>query len=98
MRFTTIAAARCTGQFRSTEASVIRIARFHQLRLAHFNRPRGSTSCADFNGLLRANETEGHLHMSDDKVGKNLKGMDELDFVGWNRADWLGTFAHYHTD
>lgn len=36
--------------------------------------------------------------MSDDNVGKNLKGMDELDFVGWNGADWHGVFAHYHTD
>jgi hypothetical protein len=24
--------------------------------------------------------------------------MDELDFKGWNRADWQGVFAHYHTD
>jgi hypothetical protein len=36
--------------------------------------------------------------MSDDKVGLNLKGMDELDFIGWNGADWRGVFAHYHTD
>lgn len=36
--------------------------------------------------------------MSDDNVSKNLKGMDELDFIGWNGADWQGVFAHYHTD
>ncbi len=36
--------------------------------------------------------------MSDDQVLKNLKGMDQLDFDGWNGADWQGTFAHLHTD
>jgi hypothetical protein len=36
--------------------------------------------------------------MADDEVTRNLKGMDELDFVGWNSADWHGVFAHYHTD
>ena len=35
---------------------------------------------------------------SDDQVGRNLKGMDDLDFVGWNNADWTGVFAHHHTD
>jgi len=24
--------------------------------------------------------------------------MDDLDFVGWNNADWTGVFAHHHTD
>src|SRR6266511_5663176 len=24
--------------------------------------------------------------------------MDELDFAGWNEADWEGVFARYHTD
>lgn len=24
--------------------------------------------------------------------------MDDLDFVGWNNADWNGVFAHHHTD
>jgi hypothetical protein len=24
--------------------------------------------------------------------------MDELDFEGWNGADWHGTFARRHTD
>ena len=28
----------------------------------------------------------------------NLKGMDDLDFTGWNNADWDGVFAHHHTD
>ena len=36
--------------------------------------------------------------MADDNVTRNLDGMDELDFTGWNRADWSGVFAHYHTD
>ena len=36
--------------------------------------------------------------MADDEVTRNLKGMDELDFKGWNRADWQGVFAHLHTD
>jgi hypothetical protein len=36
--------------------------------------------------------------MADDEVARNLKGMDELDFNAWNRADWHGLFAHYHAD
>ena len=32
---------------------------------------------------------------NDDAVDRNLLGMDELDFVGWNNADWTGVFAHY---
>jgi hypothetical protein len=37
--------------------------------------------------------------MSDDQqVGSNLKGMDVLDFEGWNNADWHGVFAHHHTE
>jgi ketosteroid isomerase-like protein len=36
--------------------------------------------------------------MADDKVTRNLKSMDDLDFTAWNRADWHGLFAHYHTD
>ncbi len=34
----------------------------------------------------------------EDQVKTNLKGMDNLDFVGWNNADWNGVFAHHHTD
>lgn len=34
----------------------------------------------------------------DDQVGRNLKGMDDLDFIGWNSADWTGVFARHHTD
>ena len=30
-------------------------------------------------------------------VDRNLKGMDDLDFVGWNTADWNGVFADHHT-
>ena len=36
--------------------------------------------------------------MQEDQVNKNLKGMDDLDFIGWNNADWHGVFAHHHTD
>ena len=36
--------------------------------------------------------------MPDDEVARNLKGMDELDFKGWNNADWEGVFAHHHTN
>jgi len=35
---------------------------------------------------------------SNEQVKRNLKGMDDLDFVGWNNADWDGVFAHHHTD
>jgi len=36
--------------------------------------------------------------MKSDQVERNLKGMDDLDFIGWNSADWKGVFAHHHTD
>jgi hypothetical protein len=36
--------------------------------------------------------------MADDEVTRNLQGMDELDFKGWNRADWHGVFTQSHTD
>ena len=36
--------------------------------------------------------------MADDQVTANLKGMDDLDFTGWNNADWNGVFARHHTD
>ena len=36
--------------------------------------------------------------MSDDQVKANLEAMDDLDFNGWNNADWHGVFAHRHTD
>ena len=36
--------------------------------------------------------------MQDDQVDKNIKGMDDLDFIGWNSADWHGVFAHHHTE
>lgn len=36
--------------------------------------------------------------MADDEVTSNLQGMNELDFNGWNRADWHGVFARCHTD
>jgi len=36
--------------------------------------------------------------MQSDQVKKNLKGMDDLDFICWNNADWHGVFAQQHTD
>ena len=36
--------------------------------------------------------------MNDDQVSANLQGMDDLDFTGWNSADWHGVFARHHTD
>jgi len=36
--------------------------------------------------------------MAEDTVTRNLQHMDELDFTGWNGADWEGVFAHRHTD
>ena len=36
--------------------------------------------------------------MADDDVARNLSSMDDLDFRAWNRADWHGRFARYHTD
>lgn len=33
-----------------------------------------------------------------DQVEANLAAMDELDFEGWNKADWDGVFARHHTD
>lgn len=35
--------------------------------------------------------------MQDGQVERNLKGMDDLDFTGWNKADWNGVFADHHT-
>ena len=35
---------------------------------------------------------------NNDAVDDNLQGMDDLDFVGWNNADWTGVFAQHHTD
>jgi hypothetical protein len=36
--------------------------------------------------------------MSNDEVKGNLERMERLDFEGWNKADWRGTFAHLHTE
>ncbi|MFD6062103.1 nuclear transport factor 2 family protein [Rhodococcus wratislaviensis] len=36
--------------------------------------------------------------MSEDQVARNLQGMDNVDFIGWNNGDWHGTFSDYHTD
>ncbi len=36
--------------------------------------------------------------MADDQVSRNLSNMGELDFKGFNAADWHGVFARYHTE
>ena len=36
--------------------------------------------------------------MQDEQADRNLKGMDDLDFDGWNKADWDGVFAAHHTE
>ena len=36
--------------------------------------------------------------MTDDQVSAHLQSMDDLDFTGWNNADWYGEFARHHTD
>jgi hypothetical protein len=36
--------------------------------------------------------------MQDDQAQANLKGMDDLDFDGWNKADWDGVFTDHHTE
>ena len=36
--------------------------------------------------------------MDDSEVQRNLQGMDDLDFTGWNNADWDGVFADHHTE
>jgi hypothetical protein len=36
--------------------------------------------------------------MTEDQVNANLKAMDDLDFEGWNNADWQGVFAQQHAD
>jgi hypothetical protein len=33
-----------------------------------------------------------------DQVAANLAHMDDLDFKGWNSADWHGQFARFHTN
>ena len=35
--------------------------------------------------------------MEDETVTRNLQRMDDLDFAGWNKADWDGVFARNHT-
>ena len=40
----------------------------------------------------------GSSGLTQNKTERNLKGMDDLDFIGWNNADWNGVFAHHHTD
>jgi hypothetical protein len=36
--------------------------------------------------------------VADETVTRNLQRMDELDFAGWNEADWEVVFTRYHTD
>jgi len=35
--------------------------------------------------------------VADETVQRNLQRMDELDFAGWNEADWEGVFTRNHT-
>ena len=35
--------------------------------------------------------------MADEDVTRNLEGMNQFDFTGWNEADWDGVFARDHT-
>jgi uncharacterized Rossmann fold enzyme len=34
--------------------------------------------------------------VADETVKRNLRRMDELDFAGWNKADWEGVFTRHH--
>ena len=52
---------------------------------------KGATVC------MSTIDSEGGVAMADDDVDRNLKGMEELDFRGWNTADWEGVFAQQHT-
>jgi hypothetical protein len=36
--------------------------------------------------------------VADETAERNLERMDELDFAGWNEADWEGVFTRNHTD
>ena len=36
--------------------------------------------------------------VADETVERNLQRMDELDFAGWNEADWEGVFTRNHAD
>jgi hypothetical protein len=36
--------------------------------------------------------------MTEEQINANLKAMDDVDFEGWNNADWQGVFADQHTD
>ena len=33
------------------------------------------------------------MSTADDAATRSLDSMDELDFTGWNGADWEGAFA-----
>jgi len=50
-------------------------------------------------GVWRQESTRKEATVVVDKtVARNLQSMDELDFAGWNGADWEGVFTRYHTD
>ena len=46
----------------------------------------------------RSRRTSKEATVVADAVAHNLERMDELDFAGWNGADWEGVFTRYHTD
>jgi hypothetical protein len=65
----------------------------------HFIESGVSSSTTPVTGQRSAPTPQGKKTlMQEDQVEGNLKGMDDLDFVGWNNADWNGVFAHHHTD
>src|SRR5206468_12294762 len=45
-----------------------------------------------------SNRPERTTAVADETVERNLRGMDDLDFAGWNKGDWAGVFTRYHTD
>jgi hypothetical protein len=47
---------------------------------------------------VRPNKRKESDLMTEDQINANLKANYEVDFEGWNSADWHGVFAHRHTD
>lgn len=65
------------------------------------HRRRGDQTAATFPGRRSENlspTSKDEQTMAEEQVAANLKGMDDLDFVGWNNVDWSGVFAHHHTE
>jgi hypothetical protein len=45
---------------------------------------------------VRPNKRKESDLMTEDQINANLKANYEVDFEGWNSADWHGVFAHRH--